>query len=118
MAKPFTSILNNARQRRGLPIVKNFTVPQGSTDQLLVVSGTAFSDKSEKQLTVEVLVEANVVGKMEIWSDEEDVHRAFPSVLIPLRLTPGSNHTLTLRELDHSDTKTDANDRFSAAVVF
>lgn len=111
------SIMNEVSNPTGLPIVQSFTVPAGfPASQLLVVAGSAWSTTTNAQLTVQVLIGAQVVGQLLFFSNGNTTHRAFAPIFIPQGLTPGS-YTLTLRELDASPTTSDQNDWFSVVLI-
>lgn len=109
------SIIN--LQAGPLPIVRNFSVPNGSVSQVLIVSGSAWSTTQNTLIQVEILIEDSVVGTLNMFSNGDYTHRTFPPALIPLRLPPDNNYTLTLRIPNGSLTTTDVNDFFSAMLL-
>jgi hypothetical protein len=112
------SILNAVSSPTGLPILATFSVPQGSTQQALLISGSAYSTTANQILQIEVLIGATKVTTIQFYSNANNTHREFAPVFLPLQLLPGDNYTLTLREPDGStSTITDANDWFSAMLL-
>jgi hypothetical protein len=114
----YQSILNSATSPTGLPILATFSVPQGSAEQALLISGSAWSGQANQILQIEVLIGATLVTTIQFFSNGNNTHRAFAPVFLPLQLAPGTNYTLTLREPDaQSTTTTDKNDWFSAMLL-
>ncbi len=113
----YQSILNGASTPTGLPILATFSVPAGSTEQALLVSGSAWSSAEGQLLQVEVLINATLVSTIQFNSNGNNTHRAFAPVFLPLQLPEGNNYTLTLREPDGGATITDQNDWFSAMLL-
>jgi hypothetical protein len=113
------SIFNEVNNSTGLPISTTFSVPSNfPSSQLLLVAGSAWSNTANVPITVQVVIESQVVGTMTLFSNGTATHRAFGTAMIPLQLNPGQTGvTLTLQDLDGSPTITDQNDWFSAALI-
>lgn len=96
----------------------NFFIPAGFPQQLLIVSGSAYTLKDGGALLqLEVLVGGTIHCTPATYSNESSSHKAFPTALIPLALAPGATHTLTIREKDGTPTSTGPEDYFSACLV-
>ncbi|HEX6202247.1 MAG TPA: hypothetical protein VF100_04520 [Thermoanaerobaculia bacterium] len=114
---PVLSILDSVSQPQGLPIKKSFTVPEGFPNQnLLLVSGSAFTSQNGIQLTVQVLIGENVVGQLFFEAYTPNTHQAFAPVFLATNLLP-AEYTLTLQVPPKAATETDENDWFSAALI-
>jgi|SoiMethySBSTD1v2_1073268.scaffolds.fasta_scaffold2638887_1 hypothetical protein len=117
---PFTTVISH---KGALPVVANMTVT--APNQLLLVSGSAFAaaGRAGSMLTMEILVDANVVGTCSIFANVESTHMAFVPAAIPLALNPASNpFAVTLRPgagffLGAGATSTDQNDVFEVTLV-
>lgn len=113
------SILNAVN----LPREQGFTVPlEFPGSQLLLVSGSAWSNSNEVTLEVDISVTsengvATQVGPMKVYSNGDETHRAFAPLYSPLNLTPGSTYTLSLQPAAGGTTITDENDWFNVALV-
>ena len=118
---PFTSVIS---KRAALPIVANMTVT--APNQLLLVSGSAFAPAGSGGgiLTVEVLVDANVVGRCSVFANTDATHMALVPAFVPLTLAPASSpFAVTLRPgtplfgFGAGTTETDQNDFFEVALI-
>jgi hypothetical protein len=92
---PFTQVIST---RGALPHVANMTVT--APNQLLIVSGSAFAPAGAagSLLVMEILVDANVVGRCSIFANVELTHIPFVPAFIPLALNPASSpFAVTLR---------------------
>ena len=92
--------------------------PVRSSNQLLLVSGSAFALSNEVLMSVNVIVNSHVVGTLRIYSNSPREHRAFVPLAIPLRLVPTiepNMHTIQLQI--GANTVVDANDPFSITLT-
>jgi len=118
---PFTTVIS---KKGALPHVANMTVT--APNQLLLVSGSAFAaaGRAGSMLTMEILVDANVVGTCSVFANTELAHIPFVPTFIPLALNPASNpFAVTLRPAaggffpGGGATSTDQNDVFQVTLV-
>lgn len=109
------SILNSTQAP--LPLVNTFTVPSDSAgEQVLLVSGAAFTENPNSMLQVDVVVGNNVVDTLQVFSNGKGTGRAFPTLFIPVRLAPGT-YTFTLRIRPGSSTLADGSCYFNAMLL-
>jgi hypothetical protein len=105
-----------------MPHVANMTVT--APNQLLLVSGSAFAAAggAGSMLTMEILVDANVVGTCSVFANAELEHIPFVPAFIPLTLNPASSpYAVTLRPAAASffsrATASDQNDVFEVTLI-
>jgi hypothetical protein len=117
---PFTRVIS---KKGALPQIANMTVT--APNQLLLVSGSAFAaaGRAGSMLTMEVLVDANVVGTCAVFANTELTHIPFVPTFIPLTLNAASNpFAVTLRPaaggfFGGGVTSTDQNDVFEVTLI-
>lgn len=115
---PFTTVIS---RKGAMPHVANMTVT--APNQLLLVSGSAFASSggAGSMLTMEILVDANVVGTCSIFANTELTHIPFVPAFIPLTLNPASSpFAVTLRPATGffgGATATDQNDVFEVTLI-
>ena len=117
---PFTRVIS---VRGALPQVANMNVTAAS--QLLLVAGSAFAPAggAGSILTMEILVDANVVGRCSIFANTELIHIPFVPAFIPLTLNAASNpFAVTLRSTSSAFfpgtiAATDQNDFFEVTLI-
>ncbi|HKA06420.1 MAG TPA: hypothetical protein VKD71_04130 [Gemmataceae bacterium] len=111
-AMPFTQVVS---QNGPLPIVVNMTV--SAPNQLLLVAGSAYGRDPGAFIVMEVLVDANVVGRCAIYANDPAKHLALVPAFIPLALNPAqSPFAVTLRTAGPA-TATDYTDQFQVALI-
>lgn len=98
-----------------LPVSTQFKSPTDS-GAVIEVSGSLRSTGSPVLIGFNILIDGNVVGKSQIWSNQDDVHRTTVPVLIPAP-EDFNPHTLTLQAAD-THSIGDQNDYFTANLTY
>ncbi|HET6764119.1 MAG TPA: hypothetical protein VFH27_10615 [Longimicrobiaceae bacterium] len=102
------------RQAGPLPIKQSFMWP--SSEAIIVaVSGSAWTQKPNTLLTVQVQVDDKVLGTIQTLAGSATVHLALPTGFFAIQRQI-SQAVLTLSA--GADTLTDANDPFTVALIF
>lgn len=103
------------KQQAGpLPIKQSFMWP--SSEALIVaVSGSAWTQKPNTLLTLQVLVDGKVLGTLQQLAAAPSTHMALPTGFFAITREI-SQAVLTLSA--GTDTVTDGNDQFTVALIF
>lgn len=99
------------------PLPIRTTIPWPSSNTIVVaVSGSAWAQKANTMLTVNVTIEGAVVGVLQQFANAATTHLAFPTAFIALQ-TQWREATVTLSAAN-SATVTDQNDNFTVALIY
>jgi hypothetical protein len=79
---------------------------------VFVVTGSAYSNTANVTISFSVLLDNNVIGTAQVFSNAAQTHRVLPPLFIPVDLTYG-NHTCVIMA---SPTATDYNDHFRFCI--
>jgi hypothetical protein len=98
-----------------LPVSGEFKSPT-DTGAVIEVSGSLRSNGAPVLIAFQILIDSQQVGRSQIWSNADDVHRATVPALVaaPKDFNP---HTLTLQPID-SNSIGDQNDYFTAKLIY
>ncbi len=110
---PFVPIFN--LHAGPLPISAPFKSPTDA-GAVIEVSGSLRSTGSPVLIGFQVLIDGNVVGQSQIWSNADDVHRATVPVIVNAPKDYNS-HKLTLQSMNNHSIG-DQNDYFTAKLVY
>src|SRR4051794_11708696 len=94
-----------------LPLIGQFTTSGGAV--LILFSGTGYRTSAGTD-EIDLSVDSSVVSQTKLYANEANSHKALPTGMSVLNLSPG-NHTLAL--IAASGLSSDSTDYFSAAVV-
>ena len=81
---------------------------------VFVVTGSAYSNTANVPISFTVLLDNNVIGTAQVFSNGSQTHRVLPPLFIPVALTDGS-HTCAIMA---SPTATDYNDHFTVQILY
>lgn len=98
-----------------LPIRMTFPWPSSST-VIVAVSGSAWTQKKDTMLAVEVTSKSTTVGTLQQFANPTATHLAFPTGFFAVQGEFGE-FTLTLSAAN-STTLTDQNDHFTVALIY
>jgi hypothetical protein len=98
-----------------LPVSAEFKSP---TDKqtFIEVSGSLRSTGSPILIGFQILIDGQVVGKSQIWSNQDDVHRATVPAIVAAP-QDFNTHKLTLQSMDGNSIG-DQNDYFTAKLFY
>lgn len=103
------------RQAGPLPIKQSFMWPS-SESIIVAVSGSAWTQKPNTLLNVQVMVDDKVLGTIQQLAGAATTHLALPTGFFAI-MRQISQATLTL-SAGNDTTVTDGNDQFTVALVF
>lgn len=97
-----------------LPIEVNFNA-ESDEQGYLEVNGSVWSQQTNTMLGIGIYIDGQQVGEAQVFSNGSTTHRPVVPAYIPVSLSIGQSHTLTLQVLN-SSTVSDYNDFYTAVI--
>ena len=104
-------------QKGPLPISVSFKAP-GDIPVYLEVNGSVWTQTTNSMIGIQVVLDGQVLGLAQIFSNTASTHRAVVPAYFPVQLAYGKLHTLTLNADPNSKTVSDLNDLFTAVIHY
>jgi hypothetical protein len=79
-------------------------------NQILIISGSMFVQGTDGMAAAEVLVDAKLIGSIQIFQNGPPRHLAFPTQFLAMHLSPGKQHELNFKKVGATS---DPNDTFN-----
>jgi hypothetical protein len=99
------------------PLPIKTTVKWPSSDIVtMAVSGSAWTQSPNTTVAVNVSVDGQMIGTLQMYANQSGVHLAFPTAFLPSQGTFGE-FTVALTPANGT-TLTDANDMFTVALIY
>ena len=109
-------LMHNLITKAGpLPITDKFKA-RGEGDFFFYISGSAWGSLSGSPMSIELTLDADVIGSAHVYTNESNSHEAFVPVFIPFTVK-GIDHEVALR-VTSANTFTDANDYFQVMLIY
>jgi len=99
-----------------LPVKASFNAI-GDFQMYIEVNGSVWSTSANQMLGIDIQLDGQKIGTAQIFSNGPSTHRAVVPAYVPVKLSYGQPHTLTLSAAN-SATTSDLNDTFVAVIHY
>lgn len=99
-----------------LPITTTFNASGTNEPCDFFVSGTAYAAAAPIPLAINVLLDGQLIGSIQVWANEADSHRSLVSTFSQVAALSSGQHQLTLEAAPN--VVTDDHDQFAVTLIY